>query len=555
MSEAIDIPTADSQGVARELSRSPSLSPTPAISSCPSPVRTFSTVSSISNFSGDARSSVLSSASTGSRRRGYIRPQGATFAESAKNRESVMSLGSIAHLQYYFARTGLLDGKGAQMARAKKKPTDAEIPKLTLSQEVHLDGDLVQSPIEAFGEFGGMDDDAGAWDEYEHEPLMLPPTVSTYSIKTHYIPPPPDLNALRHDLQNALEKARDVLTASKDELAAQKLAASELATKEDGSNLPEIEVDEDASNKKDDDDDNNNNRSNRSNNNNNDDEKDEQKETLSKKQPKGWDEIQGMHILDLVTLAIRAARIYYTAHEHPERLAQIKSEKEIRAELLSVLEVLKRWASRSFAGGLRDKERSSILDWIDGIGRMLEQERKIEAGERHKRKSWTWTSGDWTGHEREREYQFLQNLTPPAVTPLPAWDPVDSSEDSKQELPTPFLARLRDGRDLVRFHNEAVKLSYRPFGAIKTFHDDVNKPYRMADNLRFWVKAAEIRWELRLEVDVMAIVTGDKPEAWKGFDAAILQWCRTVREEVMQDWSSREEEPAVKSPSTLSPYG
>ena len=35
-----------------------------------------------------------------------MRPQGTNFADSAKNRDSVMSLGSIAHMQYYFARTG-----------------------------------------------------------------------------------------------------------------------------------------------------------------------------------------------------------------------------------------------------------------------------------------------------------------------------------------------------------------------------------------------------------------------------------------------------------------
>ncbi|KAF3480371.1 uncharacterized protein GIQ15_05718 [Arthroderma uncinatum] len=511
----------------RDLSRSPSLSPTPAISSCPSPDRTFSTVSSISNFSGDARSSVSAvSASAGTRRRGYIRPQGATFAESAKNRESVMSLGSIAHLQYYFARTGLLDGKGAQMAKARKSTTETDIPKLTLSQQVHLGGDLVESPIEGFAEFG---DEAAGWEEdEEHEPLMLPPTVSTYSIRTHYIPPPPDLNALRHDLQTALEKARHVLTASKDELAAQKKAASELNTAE---GLSETEADAEIE----------------------DDEQQQQqqqqKQTPSKKHPKGWDEIEGMHILDLVTLAIRAARIYYTAHEHPERLSLIKSEKEIRGELLSVLEVLKRWASRSFAGGLKDKERSAILDWIDGVGSMLDQERKMEEGEKHKRKSWTWTSGDWSGKERDREYQFLQNLPSAISNPLPAWEPVE--ED--REAPSAFLARLRDGRDLVRFHNEAVKLSYRQFEEIKTFHDDIGKPYRMADNLRYWVKAAEIRWEIRLEVDVMGVVTGDKPEAWKGFDAAVLQWCQGVREELLRDWSSRDAE-SVKAPSsTLSP--
>jgi hypothetical protein len=49
-----------------------------------------------------------------------MRPHGTDFAASARSRESVLSLGSIAHLQYYFARTGLLDGKGGQLARKRQ---------------------------------------------------------------------------------------------------------------------------------------------------------------------------------------------------------------------------------------------------------------------------------------------------------------------------------------------------------------------------------------------------------------------------------------------------
>ena len=46
------------------------------------------------------------------KRRGFSRPEGTEFANSARSRDSVMALGSIQHLQYFFARTGLLDGKG-----------------------------------------------------------------------------------------------------------------------------------------------------------------------------------------------------------------------------------------------------------------------------------------------------------------------------------------------------------------------------------------------------------------------------------------------------------
>lgn len=46
------------------------------------------------------------------KRRGYLRPVGTEFSKSAQKRDSVMALGSISHLQYFFAKTRLLDGKG-----------------------------------------------------------------------------------------------------------------------------------------------------------------------------------------------------------------------------------------------------------------------------------------------------------------------------------------------------------------------------------------------------------------------------------------------------------
>jgi hypothetical protein len=474
--------------IVRAGSPSPSISPTPAISSCPSPDRSFSTLSSLSNFSansatsGDNRSSVLSNG--GSKRRGYIRPQGAEFAESAKNRESVMCLGSIAHLQYYFARTGLLDGKGAQMARPKNKD-EKEVPKLMLTQDAQFVTDLVHSPLDEVG----MPQDL----EFDEDEPMLPPTVSTYSIKTHHIAPPPKLRVLRKDLVEALDKAS-------------------LAVKRSESDGPE----------------------------------DQQplspqtalspsQESLSQQppspKPASWHEIQGMHILDVVTLAIRSARMYYINHEHLERLAGLKSERKFREELLAVLDVLKKWAARNFAGGLRKHERAAILGWMAGVLVVLDEERRLEEAEVKERASWTWVSGDWTGREREREEAFLQTMMNGVGSDLPPWIAPDSAA-----LPTPFLSRLRDGRDLIRMHNQAVRKSRRLFGEIKTPHEDIAKPYRRAENLRYWKKAAELRWETKLELDVMGVVYGSNDKAWKQFDAALLEWCRGVREEMLDDW-------------------
>jgi hypothetical protein len=130
-----------------------------------------------------------------------------------------MSLGSIAHLQYYFARTGLLDGKGAQFA--KKTPDFKRVggiqrsssagPSLTTelslspdqSTYAFSDSGLNESPVE-------QTEDA-AWDR---ELAMLPPTVSTYNQRPAYVAPPPDLTMLRRELTEALEDALKVVKES-----------------------------------------------------------------------------------------------------------------------------------------------------------------------------------------------------------------------------------------------------------------------------------------------------------------------------------------------------
>lgn len=407
----------------------------------------------------------------------------------------MLSLGSIAHLQYYFARTGLLDGKGGNAREYQKKKRPENVPRLLLTPNARfIEDDLSESPTEEILDPAVLD---------ENDEMMLPPTVSTYSIKTHYIPPPPDLVTLRKDLLDAVEKAeKSIELAESQKEPTPDMKPPRISLSPDDS--PEAE--------------------------------DSPRGQAPGPNTQSWDEIQGMHILDVVTLAIRAAKIYYTAHSRPERLAAIKSEREIRQALFNVLEVLKRWASRNFAGGLRQEERASIMGWMSDVRATLAHEGMLEEDEAKEREGWIWADGDWTGKEREREESFLHSLMGPTAR-LPAWG---ATEDTT--LPTPFLEQLRDGRDLVRMHNYAVKKSKRPFCEITAFHEDVAKPYRRAENLRYWVKAAEIRWETKLELDVMGVVHGSTDEAWKQFDAALLTWCKAVREELMRDWKTTTEE-------------
>ena len=439
-----------------------------------------------------------SSASAALRQRGYVRPQGVTFAPSAGNRDSVLSLGSIAHLQYYFARTGLLDGKGGQLAKEKKNKNDILNPTNVLPK-------IRDSPdLERFTE---SSIDSISPEEADHdfeEPLMLPPTVSTYSHRVQYIPPPPDSATLREDLRIALRDAKKALQEAQD----QAKEALDRRKTEQSSDV----VGEEAGNKT----------------------------SSSFSESSGWYEIQGVHILDVVTLAIRAAKIYYTAHDDPHRLYSIKSERQIRQELFSVLDLLKRMASRNFSGGMKDEELKTIKDWVEGIDAFLAKEEAMEEQEKQTRDSWEWLEGSWEGREREREWRFLCSFLPDGT--LPEWTLIDPSSPAS----TPLLEALRSGLTLIHLHNALLKKSKRQFGDIKAFHTDTAKPYRCAENLRYWIKAAEIRWETKLKVNVSGVVNG-KTEVWPDFDAAILQWSRAVREELTKEWRQAPEriEPAI----------
>lgn len=471
----------------RDSSPSPSISPTPALSACPKLDRSFSATSSATTFSRQSTGSRSSSTSTVLRKRGYVRPQGATFADSARNRDSVLSLGSIAHLQYYFARTGLLDGKGGQLAKElkPKKPAFSEISFTSAPQsydvsDIGSNGDEGDSPVE----------DEQVNQDWENS-MMLPPTVSTYSHRVQYLPPPPDFEELRNDLKKTLEDANKVLKQISDSTHAldRRKDSDGNQTHDNAENDP-IPAPEAMS---------------------------------------GWHEIQGLNVLDVVTLAIRAARIYYTSHDHPRRLYTIKSERQIREELLGVLDVLKRMASRNFAVGVKHEELMVMRNWIQGIEGFVAEEIAMEQQEARDRQNWKCLEGSWTGREREREWLFMSSFLPEGS--LPDWT-IPASADQHR---TPFLESLRDGLTLAKLQNAILKRSKRQFGDIKNFHTDTAKPYRCAENLRYWIKSAEIRWETKLKVDVMGVVHS-KAEAWADFDAAILQWCKAAREELTKEW-------------------
>ncbi|KAF2739557.1 hypothetical protein EJ04DRAFT_508828 [Polyplosphaeria fusca] len=497
----------------RPSSPEPWVSPSLALNAVPQLDRSVSTASSVSSVSGRSASSRLSDSGIPGRRRGYIRPEGTKFSQSARNRDSVMNLGTIAHLQYYFARTGLLDAATGRVAKSRRNGSrtasgserplsevEGDMSYLSFSSPDGSAGDqlgegLVESPT----------DDTGSVNWDDHEPVMLPPTVSTYKMAPVYVPPPPDMTILRRELRESLVEATKHLRELEKGLANTPAGESGVDDGDGGASTT------DASGMR-----------------------------HSADAP-GWYEIQGINLLDVVTLAIRAAKNYYTAHEDAQRLYAIKSERQIRKELYEVLEILKRLALRNFANGVQAHEVASIKAWVVDIETLLDTEEAKEQQEHEERESWSWRKGDWTGKERERELLFLKSFDPSAEG-LPEW-----TEPEEGQLPTPLLAALQNGLRLVQLHNALVKKSRRQFEEIKQYHTDTGKPYRCAENLRFWCKAAELRWDVRLDVDVMGVVNGTDEAAWKKFDAALMQWCKGVREEIMAEWS--EQKKQCKTPT------
>lgn len=433
-----------------------------------------------------------------------MRPQGAQFAESAKNRESVMSLGSIAHLQYYFARTGLLDGKGAQARdvdmRRKKRRSDMSLDdgKENVNPNV-LGGEYVGSPVEG---------DAMSPDEWDGEDMMLPPTVSTYAQRIPYVEPPPDAETLRRELMESLTQVSKAM-AEIAEHGQEERINSRWSTPARSNDLQRTPTHSPS-------------------------------KTPGRSPGKrgntspanGWHQISGMHMLDVTTLAIKAAKDYYTQHDHPQRLHQIRSERKIREDLLSVMDTLKKMAARNFHGGMRDEEAAVIGDWVREVSDLLVKERRLEAQEARDRKSWRWLAGSWPESERRRrEHEFMNTFLEPGES-MPDWEVPEPGS----ETPTALLAGLRDGLILVTMHNRILKKSRRQFGQIESYHIDTAKPYRAAENLRFWLKAAELRFEVKLELDVMGVVYGTGQGIWEQFDRAVLDWCQAVREEITADW-------------------
>ncbi|KAH8155098.1 uncharacterized protein LAJ45_00107 [Morchella importuna] len=451
------------------------------------PLRRIASTSSTTSSSSSARSSLGGRSDTTTRKRGFMRPQGTEFSTSARSRESVMALGSITHLQYFFAKTGLLDGKGAglqtkQSSRKSSNQLTLDTSSASLLQDstyssLRSSPDILGPCEQEF--FSESPTESEMLDDFDYdESSMLPPTTSTYNPQTKSIPPTPDPSVLRERLRSALSATRVAWVQSP-------VVPQKTGGQESGDNSSEIEL------------------------------------------PPGFNELQGTQLVELATSAIRAAKAYYITTDS-SLLLSTKDDKTLREKFLAILDILKSMAQRKFEGGVKAEEKDSVVSWIGSVEESLSAEEKAIFDMRKKGREWL--EGEWEGREMDRNRLFLSYFDS-STEHLP---PATPSTETPT-LPTPFLLALQSGLRLILIHNAVVRRSKRPFGQIGTYHTEFTKPYRLAENLKFWKKAAEIRWEIRMQFDVMAVVNGTE-DGWRAFDKDIRLWCEKVLEEIRRDW-------------------
>ncbi|EWC46703.1 hypothetical protein DRE_03948 [Drechslerella stenobrocha 248] len=506
--------TLDSPLVAPSRVQKPFISPPHSPLPCDSPPGDASPHNSphlLSRSSTGRRTPSLTFTSPQARKRGFVRPQGTEFSKSARSRESVMALGSIAHVQYFFAKTGLLDGKGGGFKR--KGSNDSEFGG---SEDLQMDSQLIDStysslrsspdlilPADQFSK-SPIDDN----EDVEIDPTaILPPTYSTYKPKTHIVPPPPDRESLRDDLKEALDDCRRVWV----DAANIGFAKAPAANSASGLGISDANLEDEGIGG----------------------EKDELPIP-------GLKDMLLHTILRGTTFAIRAAKEYYYAADMTV-LAKITTEKKIREEFLTVLDVLKRISIRQT--GILAEEKDIVIRWVDGVEKILAKELRIE--DEGRRKGQVWVEGSWEGREWDRLHLFLNYFDSyddnNSGSPLPEHDPKAPASES------PLLKLLRTGDRLINIHNAIVRRSRRPFGQIPQFHTDFNKPYRLAENLRYWLKAAEIRWGTKIELNVMGVAMGTE-EGMQSFEQAVYKWCDRVLGEVIAEWE--EDRALLQMPAT-----
>ncbi|GBC09617.1 hypothetical protein RclHR1_00900003 [Rhizophagus clarus] len=110
-------------------------------------------------------------------------------------------------------------------------------------------------------------------------------------------------------------------------------------------------------------------------------------------------------------------------------------------------------------------------------------------------------NNDWVNPEvfgddiMARYHAFLEAHRPSKSKQSPDYIPLPDPHVDKTE----FLASLSDGKLLCVIYNTIVRRSKRPFGFIDKIHEDTSRTYRATENLKFFAAAAKFRFEIKFD--------------------------------------------------------
>lgn len=232
-------------------------------------------------------------------------------------------------------------------------------------------------------------------------------------------------------------------------------------------------------------------------------------------------EAGGLEIVENTTATIRLAQRYRAHVRHEDW----EDEKKLRRDVVDVLFILRRITERE-DNEVTEEDKSVIRIWCNDVKTRIDRDDEV------RREMWeratAWMEGNWENNEwgiaipdltnLERYHLFLVQFDPsePRLPP-------HSTEE--------FLESLRSGTKLCLIHNTLTQFSLRPFGLITRFHTDTSVRYRVTDNLRYFAKAAQIRWEIQIEWDVEEIWRAS-PNGDEMLKRELAKWCNAVINEM-----------------------
>jgi len=206
----------------------------------------------------------------------------------------------------------------------------------------------------------------------------------------------------------------------------------------------------------------------------------------------------------------------------------LEDEKRLRKDAMDILFHLKRMAERDGLD-VTVEEKSVIHAWCKEVRLRVQKDDELRRGMWEQASKWmygNWTDREWgislsrSEADLDRYYLFLQQF--------------DSTEPKLPSTSTSgFYDIIRPGTRLCLIHNACTHFSRRPFGLITRYHSDTTVQYRVTDNLKFFAKAAEIRWELELQWDVEEIWRAT-PKGDAMLKSELGKWCETVIQELIK---------------------